>query len=536
MKKMMVLCLLLLGNYTLQAQDVLWDRSYGGKQADYLLDVQPTADYGFILAGSSLSLKGGNKEKDNHGDLDYWLWKMNENGELDWQKDFGGEGTDILYSIKNTNDGGFILAGTSTSGISEHKKDSCRGREDIWIIKLNAKGGEEWQKTYGGNNQDLVKCISQTSDGGYIVGASSTSDMSLKIKKGGSDSYGKSQECIGGLDYWIFKLDKKGNIKWQRTLGGDYLDIIETISETKDGGYIVGGYSNSPSSRDKGEESKGEGDYWVLKLDVDGNTEWEKVFGGDDDDHLSCILPIKDDGYLLGGYSASSSTGNKNKSNKKGTDIWLIKIDQEGDILWQETYDIGKTDILLSLLENKDGTYLLGGHAKSEVFGLKKSDKKEINDYVAIKVSSDGEELWKKAIGSKGEDVLQKLIETRDGGYIMAGTSDGAISRDKNSGNGSHDFWVVKFKDKDKREENNRLKIEAIPNPAVQYTNIIVGFDFNTGTCRVYDLAGRQLQSFTVNNRTIPLEMQNYPEGIYIVEVSTDTGIESVKVMKGKNN
>ena len=118
------------------AQDILWEKSYGGKHADYLLDAQPTADYGFILAGSSLSGKTGNKTEDNAGDLDYWIWKMDEAGELDWQKSIGGSGPDMLYSIRNTNDGGFILAGTSESQAGTQKKDSCRGKEDIWVIKL----------------------------------------------------------------------------------------------------------------------------------------------------------------------------------------------------------------------------------------------------------------------------------------------------------------------------------------------------------------------------------------------------------------
>lgn len=106
------------------SQDILWEKSYGGIHADYLFDAQPTADYGFILAGSSVSDKTGNKTEDNHGDLDYWIWKMSEKGELEWQKSIGGNGFDLLQSIKNTNDGGFILAGTSSSGNSSRSPKS----------------------------------------------------------------------------------------------------------------------------------------------------------------------------------------------------------------------------------------------------------------------------------------------------------------------------------------------------------------------------------------------------------------------------
>jgi hypothetical protein len=194
-KKMLSFYVLILYSLTVNAQDVLWEKSYGGKQADYLFDAQPTADYGFILAGSSLSLKGGNKEQDNISDLDYWVWKMDENGDLDWQKDLGGSGADILYSIRNTNDGGFILAGTSDSESGFQKKDSCRGKEDFWIVKHDAKVGEQWQRTIGGNGHDIIKSIALTKDGGYILGGSSSSDVSPLVLKGQADPFGKKDIC-----------------------------------------------------------------------------------------------------------------------------------------------------------------------------------------------------------------------------------------------------------------------------------------------------------------------------------------------------
>jgi hypothetical protein len=120
------------------SQDILWEKSYGGTHADYLFDAQPTADYGFILAGSSLSNKTGNKTDDNQGDLDYWIWKMDEKGDLDWQKSFGGSGFDLLQSIKNTRDGGFILAGTSSSRTGFQKKEDCKGITDYWVIIFNS--------------------------------------------------------------------------------------------------------------------------------------------------------------------------------------------------------------------------------------------------------------------------------------------------------------------------------------------------------------------------------------------------------------
>ncbi|WP_281323318.1 T9SS type A sorting domain-containing protein [Flavobacterium aestivum] len=538
----------------IHSQDILWEKSYGGKHADYLFDAQPTADYGFILAGSSLSDKSGNKTDNNHGDLDYWIWKMDEKGELDWQKSIGGSGFDLLQSIKNTTDGGFILAGTSSSSKDFQKKDSCRGVTDFWVVKLNAKGEEQWQRTIGGSSQDELVCAFQTKDGGYMLGGSSSSSpaeeknalhaVPLDAKP---DLCAKSEKSRGNMDYWIVKLDKSGVVEWQKTYGGEYADLLRSMEQTQDNGYIIGGYSNSTRSGDKTEPNKGIGDYWVIKIDNAGIIEWQKTYGSNGDDQLYAIHQTQDNGYILGGNSNSTqplTTLGGNVGN--GTDYWVLKLDEKGEVLWSKTYDFGKVDILTSLVENKDHTYLIGGYAQSEnkqpreglvgkATNLINKDREGINDYIALKIDEKGEETWKKTVGSGGEDILRKLIETRDGGYLMAGTSNSNASKDKNGNIGGNDFWVVKLKDKTKLEKV-KTSVEAIPNPAQAFTNIIIGYDFEDGTATVVDIAGRILQRFPVKERTVPIDLSQYPEGIYVVNIKTNVQSDGVKIIKkGKN-
>lgn len=543
LKLLLWIALLLIVPVDLFAQDILWEKSYGGKHADYLMDAIPTTDYGFILAGSSLSKKSGNKTDDNVGDLDYWVWKMDESGELDWQKSFGGPGSDFLQSIKATKDGGFILAGISNSTINEvgadssqarnDKTDACRGGDDFWIIKLDAKGNQQWQKTIGGMGQEKLESIFQTKDGGYILGGSSSSS-----KTDANEIGEKSSDSFGNLDYWIVKLDSKGKLIWQKTYGGSYLDELRSIEQTVDGGYIVGGYSNSPASGTKTENNKGIGDYWILKLNSVGEIEWQKTIGGDQDDQLYVVHQTDDGNFIVGGNSNSGSSNEKSKGNESGTDFWVLKLDPLGEILWQETYNIGKVDVLTSLVENDDHTVLLGGFAQTEINESSQTlkskvqkDKKEINDFVALKINENGEEIWRKSVGSSGEDVLKKAIETRDGGYLLSGTSNSKVSRDKNSTIGSNDFWVVKLKDNSKPIKV-KYNIEAIPNPSIGYTNVIVGYDFETGSATVVDLAGRQLQKFAITSRTVPVDLSKYPTGIYIVNIKTNLQSDSVKVIK----
>lgn len=550
MKKLYSLFLTLLP-LLIYSQDILWEKSYGGIHADYLFDAQPTADYGFILAGSSVSDKTGNKTEDNHGDLDYWIWKMTEKGELEWQKSIGGNGFDLLQSIKNTTDGGFILAGTSSSGNSFQKNEESKGLSDFWVIKLDASGTEQWQRTIGGSGQDELVCAFQTKDGGYILGGSSSSSPSsisnntidAKITASAkTDLYSKSEKSRGNMDYWIVKLDRQGVVEWQKTYGGEYADLLRSMEQTSDNGYILAGYSNSPISGDKTEADNGAGDYWIVKLNDSGEIQWQKTYGAEGDDQPYIIHQTAEGRYIAGGNSNSTNAltslggivGN-------GTDFWVLGLDTEGGVLWSKTFDFGKVDILTSLVENKDHTYLIGGHAKTEsrqslIGDLAKKagvgkEKDGINDYIAVKIDDKGEELWSKTVGSSGEDILRKLVETRDGGYLMAGTSNSNSSKDKNSNIGGNDFWVVKLKDKTKVEKV-KASIEAMPNPAVTYTNVIVGYDFKEGTATVVDILGRNLQHFSINSRTVPVNLSGFAEGIYIIKIQTDVKTESVKVIK----
>jgi hypothetical protein len=224
--------------------------------------------------------------------------------------------------------------------------------------------------------------------------------------------------------------------------------------------------------------------------------------------------------------------------------IWVLKLDKDASILWQETYNIAKVDVLTSLVENDDRTILLGGYAQGEIIKrtkpINKIQETEVkvksgtDDYIAIKLNEKGEEIWRKDVGSSGQDILKKVIETRDGGYLMAGTSKGKVSNDRNSGIGSNDFWVVKLKDKQKPKEAKK-PVEAIPNPATDYTNVIVGYDFNKGIATLVDLAGHVLQKFDITDRTVPIDLQGLPEGIYIVNIKTDKQNDGVKVMKVRN-
>lgn len=512
------------------SQKILWEKSYGGLKSEYLFDALPTPDYGFLLIGSSLSDKSGNKKDKKVNDLDFWLWKMDEHGGLDWQRSFGGTGSDWLQSVDLTSDGGFILGGTTTSSIGGVKEEASRGKEDIWVIKLNAKGDLEWQKTIGGSGRDELKKIIAIKGGGYLIGGSSDS---RPIKNNSEEEGEKFSEAFGNMDYWVIKIDIEGAIEWEKTFGGIYRDELQSLIQTKDGGFLIGGTSNSPISGNKIESNYGEGDYWIIKLDKEGNEEWQRSVGGEKDDRLSVLIETRSGLYIVGGSSSSKAEGRKTIDNGKGTDFWIVAIDQNGRIIWQETYDFGQYDILTSIFENEDESLLIGGYAQSERTRSKKTDNEGINDYIVLKVDSEGKELWRKSVGSSGTDILKKAIEIYDGSYLLAGMSSGENSKDRKSGFGGYDFWVVKLKDEEKEDKKREEGLKAWPNPTQNYTNIIVNHDFEKATVYIYDILGREIQQFKAEQRTIPVNLEAQSEGVYIIRVETNVKKQNIKVIRG---
>ena len=528
-----------------QEQSVDYQSALGGSRQEYLFDAIPTADGGFLIAGSSVSDPSGNMTQPNKGDLDYWICKMDANNNLQWQKSYGGAKMDLLQSVKTTADGGYILAGISASGKGGDKIHANQGSTDFWIIKIDDGGAIQWQQTIGGNGQEKLSSIVQTPDGGYAIAGASSSSKSKADQNGVIDLNLKTEASRGGLDFWMVKLQANGHVAWQKTLGGKFQDELKVIQPLASNEYLLGGYSNSNQSGDKTTNSIGLGDYWILKVNATGEILWQQTLGGTGDDVLVSLIRTQDGGFVIGGNSGEETTGtgsrnaknsNKSQSNAKGSDFWLVKIDTEGTTDWQQTYNFGSKDVLSSLTETSEGAILLGGFAQSELKssgkGITVSKEKEgINDYIAMQVDSKGTSLWSQSIGSRGDEVLKRVIPTQDGGYLLAGTSNGDKSRDKSSNARGNDYWVVKLKNSQKEKIENILS--AYPNPTMTTTSVGISFEYQKGTATLYDINGRQLQVKQLSGeKEIPFSLTNLPQGVYLINVATDNGTQAVKILK----
>ena len=525
MKKVLLISIAGFISFYSTAQKVEWEKTLGGKHAEYLYDALPTLDCGVLLVGSSLSENTGNKEKKSEGDFDYFVTKLDEYGATEWVQSFGGDGTDRLQSLVRTYDGGYLLAGTSTSGISGDKTSKAMGNGDIWLLKLDMTGAIQWQKTLGGSGTEKVSHIILSADGGYLLAASSASGVFEKEtgKEEKSTDFTlitKTESNRGNLDYWLVKMDASGEVQWQKTLGGTYVDELRAAVSLPNGNYVLAGISNSADTGDKTTTAKGLNDWWLVCLDQDGKEVWQQSYGGEGDDQVYALAITQEGAILAGGYYTES----------KNSDFVLNLISPEGKLVHTYTYDQGNHDILTDIVANEDGTFLLSGYTKADrdTKGHLKKPEEGVEDYVVIKINAAGEETWRTTVGSNQKEVLTRSIETRDGGYILMGSSmplEGGGTNDAN-------FYIVKLQDKEKPVKAKGL-LEAAPNPAVEYTAVILGYEYETGTCSVIDISGRVLQSFAIEtSRTIPVNLKSYPDGLYIIRVQTENRQEAVKVIK----
>ena len=421
-----------------QAPVIEWQKSFGGTQKDYLKCAKQTTDGGFILGGNSESGISGNKTETNSGTQDYWIVKLNSLGIVEWQNDLGGSAWDNFAGLDQTADGGFILIGDSKSGISGDKTEALIGGgfSDYWVIKLNSTGAIEWQNAIGGSNFDYGKSIQQTPDGGYIVGGKSSSSISGD----------KTESSHGGSDYWVLKLNASGAIEWQNTIGGNGNDDFQSLQLTSDGGYILAGYSVSGISGDKSEACFGEDDYWVVKINSSGIVEWENTIGGADNDQLYSVCQTLDGGYLLGGYSESNISTDKSQPCFGEFDYWVIKLNSTGVIEWEKTIGGSSFDQLRNVHQDSDGGYLLGGFSESGISGFKTEPAIGVNDYWILKLNNIGDISWQNTIGGASTDELYTLSNTSDAGFIIGGLSWSGINGDKTEPQyGSGDFWFIKL-------------------------------------------------------------------------------------------
>jgi hypothetical protein len=256
----------------------------------------------------------------------------------------------------------------------------------------------------------------------------------------------KTENSRGNADFWIVKMDTLGRKLWDKSYGGINDDALQTVVLTNDGGALLGGWSNSNSSFEKTESSKGGIDYWIVKINSNGVKQWDKTFGGASDDILTNIIPTPDNGFLLAGYSKSQKYLDKSEASRGESDYWVVKINSSGAKEWDKTYGGTSEEELTSAIRTLDGGFVLAGWSSTCIpQGEKTPPCRGGRDYWIVKIAIDGTKQWDKTFGGSGDDDADAIIQTLDGGFLIGGASASSVSVDKTENSrGNRDFWVIK--------------------------------------------------------------------------------------------
>lgn len=425
-----------------QPPPIEWQKSYGGAGRDVAQGMDVTADCGFIITGYSSSTDGD--VTGLHGNTDFWLCKLKRDGSLEWQKTYGGSSDDIAYSVKQTNDGGFIAIGSTLSNNGDvtgfHGGSQLFSiPPDLWVIKTDATGQLQWQRSLGGKGKEIGYSVELTLDGGYIItGEANEND-------GDVTGYHTGTLLPFTPDMWVVKLSSGGSIEWQKCFGSFFNEIGRSIKPTSDGGYIATGYVQTPSPDTgdvKGIHNPSSGaiysDAWVVKFSATGTLEWQKCLGGFNHDYGFDIIESAKGGFIVLA-SSSSIDGDVIGGSLDYNLMWLVKLTSLGSIEWQHVYKDNLSIQPKNITEDIDGNFIIGIWASYPA-----GNSNGIADYLLMKTGATGIPLWEKLLGGPGDDHCGMALPTKDNGYILCGYSM-ENGFDVSGNHGLEDFWVVKL-------------------------------------------------------------------------------------------
>ena len=366
---------------------VMWDKTYGGTGYDRAQSLVVTSDGGYAILGRTTSF--------GEGGSDAWLVKTDALGNMMWNHTYGGTNFDAGMSLVATSDGGYAIAG--------HTSSFGAGDVDFWLVKTDSAGNMLWQEAYGGTGLDRTYTMVVALDGGYaLAGYTNSFD---------SENY----------DFWLVKTDSSGKMEWSQNYGGTEYEYAFSLVATHDGGYAIAGETGSFGA---------EGDFWLVKTDADGNMEWSQNYGGPKYDRAESLIVTSDGGYLIAGSTAVSN---------ENVDLLLVKTDASGNMVWQKTY--GKTaedygvsgDSPTSVVQTNDGGYAIAGFTGPSATG---------DDAWLVKTDANGNMEWNQTYGESGVELALCVVQTSDGGYALAADKSKVSAED-------YDFWLIKIEPED---------------------------------------------------------------------------------------
>jgi hypothetical protein len=483
-----------------QVPSIEWEKCYQTTAYESSRCVQSTNDGGYVFAGASNYLMGNS---------DAFIVKISSVGAVQWSTTLGDSGSDFAWKVEQTTDNGFIIIGQQFGGSS----NGNHGLNDVLVIKLNNLGDLEWQKCFGGTKDDVGMDIHQTADGGYIFsGHTDSNDGDVnglhEFPNNGWDE----------KDAWVVKLNNVGSIQWQKCLGGTGGEMGCSILETTDGGYVLGGVTSSNlNDGDVNGFIGGGNDGWLVKLDQNGDTIWQKCLGGIGSDLISSVSTTADGGYVFTGWTSSSDiNGYHNGTTGVTSDVWIAKANNMGVLDWQKCFGGSNEDEGNSIKTTSDGGYIFSGWTGSfnGDVGFHYSDACWI-----IKLNNTGVVEWKKLLDGGGDDKGYDVQQTSDGGYIVSATvDDGGL--DISDHKGGFDAWIIKLGYGASISNETQKNFSLFPNPSngnqinLTYPESLIG-----RTYLIEDINGCKIFVGKISPNSEQIQINELKDGVYFLVI-----------------
>lgn len=423
------------------AQNRLADYTFGGSSQEECAGIVPTSDGGFLVGGSTGSGVSGEVTiaprgtGTSYAPIDYWLFKLDAQGNKLWEKRYGGNGDDRLLKVLPAAHGGYLLCGWSNSTISGDMTAPLKGAQNYWVVRVDALGNKRWDKRYGSASSEQLSTALATPDGGFVL----TGITGGPVKTPSGD---RSQSIKGDADIWTIKLDSLGTKQWDSTLGSLEGDYVYGAANTPSGGIALLALPFGGPGGDVTGPARGNHDLWLVRLDAAGNKVSDRLYGGSGHDDASALLATADGGLLLAGYTGSPAGGDLSQG---GPAPWLLKLDATGGIQWEKAYTslTATVNRIASLSECPGGGYVLGGRTAQG-----NPNSYTPGDFELTRLSASGVEQWSQSLGGPDYELLNMVLPLATGGLVAVGTSSSPVGRDKTSpSRGGNDIWVLKVAD-----------------------------------------------------------------------------------------
>jgi len=413
--------------------EIVWVKSLGGSGVDQANSIVATQDGNYIVAGTTYSNDGDVTGKTTT-DADYWIVKISGTGTVLWDKTYGTEEDEIATHIANTSEGGYLVTGYSRGNNCGSNSNS--GFHDYWLLKLNAEGEEEWCQNFGYGGSDQSFDAFETSDGGYFV--TGYFDVSASGGEGNEDRSGA--ETLHGVgEYWCIKMDASGAFVWKRYFGGSNNDRSYKALEMPDGDFLLMGSSESEDFDIT--DSKGSYDFWAVKVAANGDKVWTKSFGGTGVDVGYGVAPTETGNYFLIGDTRSDDMDVSN--NYGNADIWVVEMSAGGMLLSEKSFGGSQFDTGKGIYPISNNNYLLSGSTRSNDQDISFNNG-ENDAWIGI-MDANKNLIFEKSVGGSNLDFGEDAIEALDNTIILVGNTesdDGDIPVNK----GLKDFLIVNIK------------------------------------------------------------------------------------------